>query len=50
MTGVQTCALPICYIVDTRAGLITALECDDDVKVGEAVFVSWQKKEEFSGS
>lgn len=38
------------YIVDTRAGLITALECDDDVKVGEAVFVSWQKKEEFSGS
>jgi len=38
------------YIVDTRAGLITALNCESGIKVGDAVFASWQKNEEFSGS
>ena len=38
------------YIVDTPAGLITALNCNEDIRVGERVFVSWRKEEEFSGS
>ena len=38
------------YIVDTPIGLITALNCESGIKIGDAVTASWSASQEFSES
>ena len=36
------------FVVDTKVGLITALQARGDFKRGDSVFVTWEKSKEFS--
>ena len=36
------------YLVDTSIGMITALQADSDLSVGDSVWVSWSQTKEFS--
>ena len=38
------------YIVDTPIGLITALNCESGIRIGDAVTASWSASQEFSES
>ena len=43
MTGVQTCALPICFPVTIRGGAVDTLRCIGFVNNSRQIELAWQK-------